>query len=223
MALIGTLTEFDGEKTSWSSWAERLEQYFSANTIPPERQVAVFLTAVGANTYDTLRDLLFPEKPASKALQELLKLLEDHFQPKPLEIAERFRFYQRQQQPGEDIKTYVVALRKLASTCSFGEYLPTALRDKFVLGLNSETIQRKLLTEKGLTLTSAVEIASVMEMAEVQQFRKAASDRQSVNSRPQVTDRVRSGGMLQARCTRCNRAHGMKMLCPAKRQEVQKV
>lgn len=165
MALIGTISEFDAEQTSWCSWAERLEQYFCANAIPPERQVAVFLTAAGAKSYDILRDLLFPEKPASKTLQELLRLLEDHFQPKPLEIAERFRFYQRQQQAGEDIKAYVVALRKLASSCSFGEYLPIALRDKFVLGLNSERIQRRLLTEKDLTLTKAIEIASVMEMA----------------------------------------------------------
>ncbi|XP_053316420.1 thyroid peroxidase [Spea bombifrons] len=63
------------------------------------------------------------------------------------------QIHKRQQQSGEDIKAYVVAIRKLASTCSFGEYLPIALRDKFVLGLNSETIQKKLLTEQGLTLT----------------------------------------------------------------------
>ncbi|CAH2311474.1 Hypothetical predicted protein [Pelobates cultripes] len=113
---------------------------------------------VGAKTYDSVRYLLFPDKPASKTLVELLKLLEDHFQPKTLDIAEGFCFYQRQQQSGEDIKEYVVAIRKL-------EYLPTALWDKFVLGLNSETIQKKLLTEQTLTLTRAIEIASVMEMA----------------------------------------------------------
>ncbi|CAH2220420.1 Hypothetical predicted protein, partial [Pelobates cultripes] len=101
----------------------------------------------------------------SKTLVELLKLLEDHFQPKPLEIEERFCFYQWQQQSGGDIKAYVVAIHKLAFTCSFGEYLPIALRDKFVLELNSETIQNKLLTEQTLTLTRAIEIASVMEMA----------------------------------------------------------
>ncbi|KAM8953333.1 LOW QUALITY PROTEIN: fibronectin type III domain-containing protein 4 [Pelodytes ibericus] len=57
--------------------------------------------------------------PASKTLGRLLNLPEDHFQPKPLELAESHRFYQRQQQSGEDIQAYVAP--KLASTCSFGE------------------------------------------------------------------------------------------------------
>ncbi|CAH2300715.1 zinc finger CCHC domain-containing 9-like [Pelobates cultripes] len=115
--------------------------------------------------YDTLRNLLHPEKPASKPLASLITLLTSHFQPKPLEIAERFKFYKRRQEPGESVSAYAIALRKLASTCCFGDYLHTALRDQFVMGIASDTVLRGLLTEEDLTFTKAMNMASIIEQA----------------------------------------------------------
>jgi len=80
-------------------------------------------------------------------------------------IAERFNFYRRNQEPGESIATYVAELRRLTTDCTFDAYLNDALRDKFVCGLRSEATQRRLLAEKDLTFTKAVEIAQGMEAA----------------------------------------------------------
>ena len=44
-------------------------------------------------------------------------------------------------------------------------HLNEALRNKFVCGLRSEATQRRLLAEKELTFTKAVEIAQGMEAA----------------------------------------------------------
>uniref|UniRef100_A0A8C5PU77 Reverse transcriptase domain-containing protein n=1 Tax=Leptobrachium leishanense TaxID=445787 RepID=A0A8C5PU77_9ANUR len=159
MALIGTLHDFNPDTDSWISWVERFEQYLTANGILETKQVAVFLTAIGAKVYDTLRDLLYPEKPASKPLAVLVTLLRAHYPPQPIEIAERWKFYKRHQEPGESVS----ALRKLASTCQFGEYLVTALRDQFVMGLQCEAMSKRLLTKKELTLHKAMDIASIME------------------------------------------------------------
>uniref|UniRef100_A0A8C5PW56 Uncharacterized protein n=1 Tax=Leptobrachium leishanense TaxID=445787 RepID=A0A8C5PW56_9ANUR len=163
MALIGTLQDFNPDTNSWISWVERFEQYLTANGILETKQLAVFLTAIGAKVYDTLRDLLYPEKPASKPLAVSVVLLRAHYQPQPTEIAERWKFYKRHQEPGESISSFVSALRRLASTCQFGEYLVTALRDQFVMGLQCEAMIKRLLTEKELTLNKAVDIASIME------------------------------------------------------------
>ena len=58
-------------------------------------------------------------------------------------------------------------LRRLAACCSFQEaVLDETIRDRFVCGLRSEPTQRRLLTEKKLTLETAVNIALSMESAD---------------------------------------------------------
>ena len=42
----------------------------------------------------TLRSLLAPKLPRDESFEDLMGLLVQHFDPKPLVIAERFRFYQ---------------------------------------------------------------------------------------------------------------------------------
>ena len=49
-----------------------------------------------------------------------------------------------------------------------------ALRDLFVCGLRNRAIQKKLLTEKGLTWKMAVDIAKAMESADRQLSQRAS-------------------------------------------------
>ena len=110
---------------------ERVEQFFlrkqhlrgppSANLIKLDRR----------KTYTLLRDLLSPDKPAMKSFQEVITTLQQLLSPKPLEIAERFRFY-KGNQPGETVLAYVADLKKLATHCNFGANLREALRDTLV-------------------------------------------------------------------------------------------
>lgn len=72
-----------------------------------------------------------------------------------LVIGERFQFYQRCQKPKESIAEFAAALRRLSIRCEFGAFLNEALRDRFVCGMWSEAIQKKLLAEDGLTVARA--------------------------------------------------------------------
>ena len=72
-----------------SSYLERLEIYFDANAVEASRKVSVLLTVIGAKAYDTLRSLLAPTLPRDKTFPELLAVLKQHFDPKPLVIGER--------------------------------------------------------------------------------------------------------------------------------------
>ena len=94
-----------------------------------------------------------------------MKILTAHLSPKPLVIAERFRFHKRDQKEGERVSVYQAELRKLAEHCNFWEYLSDALRDRFVCGLRAGSIQKRLLAEDKLTLNKATEIAIAMETA----------------------------------------------------------
>ena len=166
MTSFGKIDVFNPDVEEFSAYLERIELYFEANGIADEKKVPVFLSLLGAKTYSLLRTLVAPAAPREKPFIDLAKLLKHHFEPKPLVIAERFAFHRRSQQPGEPVKEYLAELRKLATHCQFNEHLEEALRDRFVCGLRSESIQKRLLAEDGLELKRALEVAQSMEAAD---------------------------------------------------------
>jgi hypothetical protein len=85
-----------------------------------------------------LKDIISPNKPKEKSYDELCQALLGHYLPKPLVIAERFKFYKRGQNEGETIAEYVITLKHLTATCEFGDFLPQSLRDRLVCGLRNE-------------------------------------------------------------------------------------
>lgn len=103
------------------------------------------------------------DKPSEKTFQQNVDLLKCHLNPKPLVIAERFRFHKRDQHKTESIAEYMAELRRLAEHCEFGAGLLDALRDRLVCGLDNESTQKRLLTKRDLTLDMAYDIAVSME------------------------------------------------------------
>ena len=73
----------------------------------------------------------------------------------PIIIAERYKFHKAEQEESESVKQYLAKLQKFA-----------AIRDRFVCGLHSQAIQRKLLAEATLTLQTAVEKALASELTD---------------------------------------------------------
>ena len=133
-AAIGFIGQFDDTKESWESYSERLEQYFIANKIKDnsadgglDDRVPALLSIIGGRTYSLLRDLTAPEKPVTKSFDDLVKLLKGHLSPKPLIIAERFRFHKRDQRSDKTVREYVVQIRKLSENCEFGTHLQDSL------------------------------------------------------------------------------------------------
>ena len=148
-------------------YLEQIELFFTANDVAENKRVSIFLSSVGGKIYSLLRDLLALEKPSTKTLDELFTALKTHFTPQPIVIAKRFYFHKRNQAANESIADYLAALRQLATHCAFANFLHDALRDRLVCGLHSSAIQRRLLSEKDLTLTTALKVAQSMEAAEV--------------------------------------------------------
>jgi hypothetical protein len=163
---IGHLEPFEIGSDDWELYAERLDQSLLANGIDDDKKkVAVLVTVIGQKAYALLRNLVAPTKPHEKDYKSLLAAMKDHLKPKPLTIAERFKFNRRRQQEGESIAQFLAELRKLAETCDFEAKLNEQLRDRLVEGLRSEPIQKRLLSEKNLDLTKVYEIAVSLEAA----------------------------------------------------------
>ena len=91
-----------------------------------------------------------------------MRILDEHLDPRPTEIGERFRFSKCHQHEGEAISDYVADLRRLSLHC---ESLITALRNQLAFGLRNEHVQQRLLKDKDLTFDVAVETAKLDETA----------------------------------------------------------
>lgn len=165
MSLIGSVGEFLEDGEDFESYVSRVKLFFTANEIADKRKVPAFLSIIGPKAFALIKDLVSPQAPEEKTLDELIKTLKDHYKPKVIIIYERFKFYSRSQGDRESVSSFVAALKSLASTCDFGNTLEEMLRDRFVMGLNNEATQRCLLTESNLTFSKSVEIAGAREAA----------------------------------------------------------
>ena len=156
-APVGSLGEFDHSKETWAAYVERLESYFYVNDTDERKKAALLISVIGSDTYGLLKTLMAPTKPATKPFVDLVKTLGDHLDPQTTEMGERFRFGRRNQHEGESVALFVAELRRLLLHCGYADNLTTALRDQFVLGLRSESTQKKLVKVKNLSLETAIE------------------------------------------------------------------
>ena len=146
------------------SYVERLDQYFAANDITEaEKKRATLLSFVGAVTYKLIRNLTTPNGPTSSTYKDITELVQEHYNPKPSTIVERFKFNSPNQQSGESISNYVANLRQMTEFCDFGISLEDMLRDRLVCGIHDIRIQRCLLAEPNLTFKKALELAIALE------------------------------------------------------------
>ena len=121
---------------------------------------------MGNKMYALLRSIVSPRRPKELSFTEIVDNLAKHLDPKPIVIAERFKFHKAEQQESESIRDFLARLKKLAETCEFRGYREEAIHDRFVCGLKERTIQRKLLAVAELTLQTAVERACAAELTE---------------------------------------------------------
>lgn len=58
-----------------------------------------------------------------------------------------------------------MALKRMAASCNFGDYLGKALRNKFMFGISNKVTQNRLLEQSDLTLEEAQNVAEEEQMA----------------------------------------------------------
>ena len=127
----------------------------------------VFLAVIGPDAFKLLKNLCDPENPNTKTFTRLSRLLQGHFQPTRIVIAKRHKFWTASQEEGESVSEFVVRLKKLVSTRSFGAFLSQALRDRLVSGVHPKMsrTQRHLLSIRELTYSMAHDKCIADEMA----------------------------------------------------------
>ena len=208
--LFGKIDEFNGENEEWRHYMERMNHFFAANGIEnQEKQRSIFLVSVGAKTYKLIRSLVAPGDPTSHTFEELTKLAQDHYQPKPSVTVERFKFNTRCQQPAETIPMYLAELKRLSENCEFGTNLNELLRDRVVCGTSDTKIQRRLLAEPKLTLKRALDLAIAIETSEKDALNLQKSNPQGNNVVHKLGDAARELKEQDTtyKCSRCDGKH----------------
>ena len=167
VGLHGAVAKFDGNQEEWAEYAEQLEHYFIANDIEDaKKKRAILLTAVGPSTFHLIKTVSLPKAPGDFTFEELVEKVKTHFNPKPSPIVKRFEFNTRCQEEGENVATFVAALRKISEHCDYGATLNDMLRDRLVCGIRNKGVQRRLLQEVDLTYAKALDMAIAAETAE---------------------------------------------------------
>ncbi|KAK3089020.1 hypothetical protein FSP39_000173 [Pinctada imbricata] len=214
MPTYGKLDTYD-ESEDWNQYIERLDSYFDANEIDDaDKKRNILLSVCGKATYKLIRDLLSPVKPNTKSFADIVKLVKDHKHPAPSEIISRFKFNSRIRKEGESVRGFVAELRSLSEHCNYAATLEAMLRDRLVVGINDDKIQRRLLAEKNLDFAKALEIATAMETAadnakDIQA--SAVSSNAQINqvNKPRKTypNQAQASGVSGKECYRCGGNH----------------
>ena len=132
MPNLGKIEEFVPESTNNIRYLEGLDQYFEANGAPGDsmgshKRRAILISIIGANAYDVLSDLRSPVAPRAKRYTQLATILQSHYAPKKLVIAERYRFHNCFQKEGKSVSTFTANLKRFMTMRNFATHLNEAL------------------------------------------------------------------------------------------------
>ena len=170
MSSLGKREEFNSATASIILYLERLEQYFVANGVPADsaeshKRRTILISVIGTKAYDVLSDLCSPIPPSEKTYAQLTTIIKNHFAPKKLVIAERYRFHNCTQRERESVTAFAANQKHLASTCQFGTHLNelSAIVSTVVFAVRRHKL--KLLNEEH-TFDAALKVALGAEAAE---------------------------------------------------------
>ena len=172
----------------------------------------------------------FANEDDSKSLTKIFKKFDLHVIGEINETCECYIFNCRNQKPDEFVDAYVAALRTLAKTCNFCDCLKDSLlRDRIVLGIQSQQTRKRLLQDRKLTLKKCIDMCRSTEAAS-SQLKNIAGDNVSIESVKTVSPRQRNpqqnrpsyrqkkppNASTQITCKYCGTEHpAVKEQCPA--------
>ncbi|UYV69401.1 hypothetical protein LAZ67_6003458 [Cordylochernes scorpioides] len=152
---------------SFEIFVQRFEAAFEANALEEGKRMPIFVSLLDSEMLKLGNDLFFPSTMKEQPYERLIQRIKLHLAPRKKVIPQQCRFLKRIQLENESVSEYLRALRHLAMDYTFGEMLEVMLRDRFVAGIKSESLQKKLLQEDDdVTLDRVFSIAVSFELAE---------------------------------------------------------
>lgn len=156
----------------WPEWRDRFARYRLAVKLKEEDgevQVSALIYAMGGEAEHIYKAMVFADGDEKDDYDIVLKKFDAHFVPKRNIIHERAKFYQRVQNQGEGVESFIRSLYELAEHCNFeGHLKDEQIRDRIVIGLTDKQTSQRLQMKSELTLETAIQIARQAELVKSQ-------------------------------------------------------
>ena len=128
--------------------------------------MALFLHCIGPEALKVYNGMQFANEAEHSKLNKIIEKFDEFVVGEVNETYERYVFNGRNQRQDESIDAYLTALRTLAKTCGFCSCLEESLlRDQVVLGVNNNTLCKRLLQECKLDLKKCIDLCRSSEAA----------------------------------------------------------
>uniref|UniRef100_A0AAV2KDB0 ribonuclease H n=1 Tax=Knipowitschia caucasica TaxID=637954 RepID=A0AAV2KDB0_KNICA len=156
--------------SNWDNFRTEFEDYSLASELADKDekvQAATLRRVMGSECRHVYKHNLTLTAEQQEDVKAILDALENYFKPKRNVIFERYVFGNCRQDDSEPIDSFVTRLREKAASCDYGELREELIRDRLVLGISDEGVRRRLLREKDLTLSSAIDMCRGAEMTDI--------------------------------------------------------
>lgn len=198
----------------WTSWLRRFKNMLIAQQVTdPVIKKARLLHVAGADVFE-LSDRL-PEAEGTDVFEATAKQLTDYFKSLINVDYEYDKFLRAEQHTGETIDSYVVRLRKLASTCEFVD-TDRQIKQQIIFAGCDHRVRDKAL-QRQTPLQELIHYARMLEQArEIEQYLKHTGNADVCRN---VQPKVPSGSepkLKSKRCYRCNSPQHFARDCPCK-------
>jgi hypothetical protein len=150
----------------WERFRGEWENYEIATDLDGtsgKKRSAVFLACIGSAAQSIFRSFKFDSADDRNNVSKIIEAFERYCIGETNVTYERYRFNRREQQPGESIEDFVADLRKMANTCQFEALEDSLIRDRIIVGIRDEPTRRRLLQQKKLTLSEAIDACKASE------------------------------------------------------------
>lgn len=161
--------ELDGNiSEKWRVFKQNFDIFATAIELskkPEAVRIAVFLNAVGPDAVETYNSFEIPETEKVK-YNSVVKAFSDFCEPKKNDVYETYVFHSRNQRESEPFDNFLMDLKKQVRKCDFGPPpLPDRmLRDRIVMGVSDQKLQKRLLETQDLDVKKAIEMARAAEV-----------------------------------------------------------
>lgn len=201
----------DNVSQEWQRWLQHFE-WFSLATGLDEKdaniQAATFLCSIGAEAIRKFET--FGLTTAETQDIELIKAkFNAAFLPKANSTYERYKFNTLYQVEGELLDEFVTKIKSQAMKCEFGTLENSLVKDRLVMGVKSDAVREKLLSDPELDLEKAIQICRASEQAT-----KQLHDIQHAPAQVNAIRKVQQKTNSNYQCNRCGEKHDRRD-CPA--------
>ena len=162
----------DNLTTNWNAWKKAWTRYEVATGVNKQEQlvrVSTLLSVIGEDAKIAFDAFEWGETEDDSTIEDVLAKFDEYCEPRTQVIYERYRFNNRNQEPGESIASYLTELRTTAKNCQHESITPDEiLRDRIVLGIRDDKMRERLLRLNDLALQKAVDLIKAAEQTEQQ-------------------------------------------------------